>query len=65
MPIEKPIKPNGHIRILRGSLAPGGAVAKITGKEGLTFSGPARAYDCEEDMLKGLERGEIKKATWW
>ena len=65
MPIEKPIKSNGHIRILRGNLAPGGAVAKITGKEGLTFSGPARVYDCEEDMLKGLERGEIKKATWW
>ncbi|MDO8598369.1 MAG: dihydroxy-acid dehydratase, partial [Sulfuricaulis sp.] len=61
MPIEKPIKPNGHIRILRGSLAPGGAVAKITGKEGLTFTGPARVYDCEEDMLKGLERNEIKK----
>ena len=53
MPIERPIKSNGHIRILRGNLAPGGAVAKITGKEGLTFSGPARAYDCEEDMLKG------------
>ena len=61
MPIEKPIKPNGHIRILRGNLAPGGAVAKITGKEGLTFSGPGRVYDCEEDMLKGLERSEIKK----
>ena len=61
MPIEKPIKPNGHIRILKGNLAPGGAVAKITGKEGLRFSGPARVYDCEEDMLKGLERGEIKK----
>jgi dihydroxy-acid dehydratase len=61
MPLEKPIKPSGHIRILRGNLAPGGAVAKITGKEGLTFSGPARVYDCEEDMLKGLERREIKK----
>jgi len=60
-PLEKPIKPTGHIRILRGSLAPGGAVAKITGKEGLRFSGPARVYDCEEDMLQGLERGEIKK----
>ncbi len=60
-PLEKPIKPSGHIRILRGNLAPGGAVAKITGKEGLTFSGPARVYDCEEDMLKGLERSEIKK----
>ncbi len=61
LPIETPIKASGHIRILKGTLAPGGAVAKITGKEGLKFSGPARVYDCEEDMLKGLERGEIKK----
>ncbi len=61
MPLERPIKPTGHIQILKGNLAPGGAVAKITGKEGLRFSGPARVYDCEEDMLKGLERGEIKK----
>ncbi|WP_372522370.1 dihydroxy-acid dehydratase [Sulfuricaulis sp.] len=61
MPLERPIKPSGHIQILRGNLAPGGAVAKITGKEGLRFVGPARVYDCEEDMLKGLERNEIKK----
>ncbi|HEY5682891.1 MAG TPA: dihydroxy-acid dehydratase [Sulfuricaulis sp.] len=61
MPLEKPIKPSGHIQILKGNLAPGGAVAKITGKEGMRFSGPARVYDCEEDMLKGLERAEIKK----
>jgi dihydroxy-acid dehydratase len=61
LPLEKPIKETGHIRILKGSLAPGGAVAKITGKEGLKFSGPARVYDAEEDMLKGLEHGEIKK----
>ncbi len=61
MPLEAPIKPTGHIQILRGNLAPGGAVAKITGKEGLRFSGPARVYDCEEDMLKGLEQGEIRK----
>jgi len=61
MPRERPIKPTGHIQILKGNLAPGGSVAKITGKEGLRFSGPARVYDCEEDMLKGLERGEIKK----
>ncbi len=61
MPLEAPIKPTGHIQILRGNLAPGGAVAKITGKEGLRFSGPARVYDCEEDMLKGLEQGEIQK----
>jgi dihydroxy-acid dehydratase len=61
MPLERPIKPTGHIQILKGNLAPGGSVAKITGKEGLRFSGPARVYDCEEDMLKGLERGEIRK----
>ncbi len=55
-----PIKASGHIRILRGNLAPEGAVAKITGKEGLVFSGPALCYDSEEDMLHGLERQEIK-----
>lgn len=60
-PIENPIKPEGHLVILRGSLAPEGAVAKITGKEGLQFSGPARVYDAEEDMLAGLEKGEIEK----
>ena len=61
LPLETPIKASGHIQILKGNLAPGGSVAKITGKEGLRFAGPARVYDCEEDMLKGLERGEIKK----
>ncbi|MFO1062699.1 MAG: dihydroxy-acid dehydratase [Pirellulales bacterium] len=60
-PIEKPIKPTGHIQILRGNLAPDGAVAKITGKEGLKFTGPARCYDSEEDMLSSLERKEIQK----
>ena len=61
LPIEKPIKASGHIQILKGNLAPGGAVAKITGKEGLRFVGPARVYDSEEDMLRALERNEIKK----
>ncbi len=61
MPLEQPIKSSGHIQILRGNLAPGGAVAKITGKEGLRFSGPAKVYDCEEDMLSALERKEIAK----
>jgi dihydroxy-acid dehydratase len=61
VPLEKPIKPTGHICILKGTLAPGGAVAKITGKEGLKFSGPARVYNSEEDMLKGLEQGKIRK----
>jgi len=61
LPIENPIKETAHIQILKGSLAPGGSVAKITGKEGLRFVGPARVYDCEEDMLKGLEDGKIQK----
>jgi dihydroxy-acid dehydratase len=61
MPIDKPIKQTAHIQILKGNLAPGGSVAKITGKEGLKFFGPARVYDCEEDMLAGLEQGEIHK----
>lgn len=60
-PLSNPIKPSGHIQILKGNLAPGGSVAKITGKEGLRFSGPARVYDCEEDMLAGLENKEIGK----
>ncbi|MDT8391866.1 MAG: dihydroxy-acid dehydratase [Lentisphaeria bacterium] len=61
LPVDKPIKATGHIQILRGSLAPDGAVAKITGKEGLRFAGPARVFDCEEDMLLGLEKGKIQK----
>ncbi len=62
-PVEKPIKANGHLQILRGNLAPGGAVAKITGKEGERFSGPARVFDSEEDVLAALERDEIKKGA--
>ncbi len=57
---DDPIQSTGHIQILRGSLAPGGAVAKLTGKEGLSFSGPARVFDCEEEMLAALERGGIE-----
>ncbi len=58
---KEPIKKTGHIRILRGSLSPDGCVAKITGKEGLQFSGPARVYDSEEDMLHALEEKKIQK----
>ncbi|MGH2576720.1 MAG: dihydroxy-acid dehydratase, partial [Actinomycetota bacterium] len=60
-PLDTPIKPTGHIQILRGNLAPGGAVAKITGKEGLRFSGPARVYDSEEAMLQALEAKAIQR----
>jgi dihydroxy-acid dehydratase len=59
--LSQPIKATGHIRILKGNLAPEGAVAKITGKEGLRFSGPAKVFDSEEDMLHALERNEIQK----
>jgi dihydroxy-acid dehydratase len=62
-PIERPILPRGHIRILRGNLAPDGAVAKITGKEGELFTGTAQVYDSEEAMLLGLERNEIAKGS--
>jgi dihydroxy-acid dehydratase len=62
-PWNDPFKETGHIQILRGSLAPDGAVAKITGKEGLTFSGPAQVFDCEEDMLAALERSAIEAGS--
>jgi dihydroxy-acid dehydratase len=60
-PLSDPIKETGHIQILKGNLAPEGSVAKITGKEGLKFSGSAKVYDSEEDMLHALERKEIQK----
>lgn len=60
-PLSTPLKQTSHLQILRGNLAPEGAVAKITGKEGLRFSGPARVFDSEELMLKALELGKIKK----
>ncbi|MDA8364620.1 MAG: dihydroxy-acid dehydratase [Gammaproteobacteria bacterium] len=60
-PLDRPLKRTGHIQILRGNLAPGGAVAKITGKEGLRFKGSAKVFDAEEDMLRALEQGRIQK----
>ncbi len=60
-PVANPIRATGHIRVLRGNLAPEGAVAKITGKEGERFSGPARVFDSEEQMLAALEDGRIEK----
>jgi dihydroxy-acid dehydratase len=60
-PLSNPIKKMGHIRIMRGNFCPEGAVAKITGKEGLQFSGPANVFDSEEDMLHALEQKKINK----
>lgn len=61
-PFSNPIKPTGHIQILRGSLSPGGSVGKITGKEGLKFVGKAKVYDAEDLFIEALERGEVKKS---
>ena len=58
---DTPIKKTGHLTILHGSLAPDGAVAKITGKEGLHFDGHALVFNCEEDMIRAAEEGRIKK----
>jgi len=60
-PLSAPIKSTSHLQVLRGNLAPGGAVAKITGKEGTRFTGGARVFDCEEDMLAALEQGAVTK----
>jgi dihydroxy-acid dehydratase len=60
-PFDQPIKKETHLRVLHGNLAPGGAVGKITGKEGLYFKGTAKVYEGEEDALKGILRGDIVK----
>lgn len=58
-PLDHPIKPTGHIVVLRGNIAPGGAVAKITGKQGLRFQGKARVFDKEHALCTSLDNGEI------
>jgi dihydroxy-acid dehydratase len=60
VPLETPIKATGHLQILYGNLAEGGAVAKITGKEGERFEGIAKVCEREEEVIEYLEKGEIK-----
>ncbi|GAA5871151.1 hypothetical protein JCM8547_001471 [Rhodosporidiobolus lusitaniae] len=60
-PLSNPIKSTGHLRILKGNIAPGGCVSKITGKEGLTFRGKARVFDNEDDVSEAITSGSIKK----
>lgn len=60
-PLSNPIKATGHLQILYGNLALGGSVAKITGKEGLQFKGPARVFDGEKHLIEGIENGKVKK----
>ncbi|MEK0413709.1 MAG: dihydroxy-acid dehydratase [Bacteroidota bacterium] len=59
-PLSHPIKPTGHLQILYGNLATGGSVAKISGKEGELFEGPARVFDGEEELIAGIHSGRIK-----
>jgi dihydroxy-acid dehydratase len=58
-PLSKPLKETGHLQILYGNLASDGSVAKITGKEGTRFSGPAKVFDSEEATLEGLQQGKV------
>ncbi len=60
-PIHKPIKKTGHLQILYGNLAIGGSVAKITGKEGERFAGPARVFDGEHQLIEGIRSGKVQK----
>jgi dihydroxy-acid dehydratase len=62
-PIEKPLKSSGHLRVLYGNLAPEGSVAKITGKEGEKFSGPAIVFEDEFDCIRGIRDGEVKAGS--
>jgi len=58
-PVEKPVKAIGHLQILYGNLAEGGSVAKITGKEGTRFEGPARVFDGEFELIHGIQSGRV------
>jgi dihydroxy-acid dehydratase len=60
LPLEKPIKATGHLQILYGNLAEGGSVAKISGKEGERFEGPARVFDGEHELIAGINTGKIR-----
>lgn len=60
MPLEKPIKETGHLQILYGNLAEKGSVAKITGKEGEKFTGPARVFNGEFELVNGIQSGKVK-----
>lgn len=60
-PVSNPLKPRGHLQVMYGSLAPGGSVGKITGKEGTYFKGAAKVFEDESSFIHALEQGEIKK----
>lgn len=59
-PLSHPVKATGHLQILYGNIAPLGSVAKISGKEGERFAGPARVFDGESELISGIESGKVK-----
>jgi dihydroxy-acid dehydratase len=59
-PVAHPVKQTGHLQILYGNLATGGSVAKISGKEGEKFTGPARVFDGEKELISGIREGRVK-----
>ncbi|MGL6267851.1 MAG: dihydroxy-acid dehydratase [Chitinophagaceae bacterium] len=61
LPVDAPVKATGHLQILYGNLATGGSVAKISGKEGERFSGPARVFNGEQDLIAGIRNGKVKE----
>jgi dihydroxy-acid dehydratase len=61
MPLENPLKATGHLQILYGNLAEGGSVAKISGKEGEKFTGTARVFEGEKDLIAGIGSGKVKE----
>ena len=63
LPLKHPLKQSGHLRVLYGNLAPDGSVAKITGKEGDTFSGPAKVFENEFECIKGIRDGKVVKGN--
>src|SRR5690606_18766865 len=61
LPVESPVKQTGHLQILYGNLAEGGSVAKISGKEGEKFEGPARVFDGEFELINGIQSGRVQQ----
>jgi dihydroxy-acid dehydratase len=59
-PLENPIKKTGHLQVLYGNIAEGGSVAKISGKEGERFEGPARVFDGEQELIAGIQSGRVR-----
>ncbi len=65
VPVKQPLKATGHLQILYGNIATRGSVAKISGKEGKHFEGPARVFDGEFELIDGISSGRVNRVMWW